>query len=62
MFIPMFIAILLGLVTPTNTNNNCTHGGTTVSASNNTAGDPGDPGDGSPGDDTGGDTGNNPPR
>jgi hypothetical protein len=64
MFIPMFIAILLGLVTPANTNNNCTHnGGTTVSTNSNTPGDPGDPGDTDPGDDgTGGDTGQNPPR
>ncbi|WP_316826447.1 hypothetical protein [Pedobacter miscanthi] len=55
----MFIAILLGLVTPTNTNSNCTHGGgTEVSTNGNTPGDPGnEPG----GDDTGGDNGHLPP-
>ncbi|MCX2432211.1 MULTISPECIES: hypothetical protein [unclassified Pedobacter] len=59
MFLPYFIAILLGFVSPSNTNSNCTHnGGTTVSTNNNTPGDPGDPGD----DGTGGDTGQNPPR
>ncbi|WP_412466643.1 hypothetical protein [Pedobacter sp. KLB.chiD] len=71
MFLPLFIAILLGLATPANTNNNCGHnGGTVVNASStdpndpNNPGDPGtDPGNGDPGDDgTGGDTGNNPPR
>jgi len=64
MFFPMFIAILLGLVSPSNTSSNCTHEGTTVSTNSNTPGDPGnDPGDGDPGDDgTGGDTGQNPPR
>ncbi len=68
MFLPLFIAILLGLATPANTNNNCDHnGGTVVNANNtdpNNPGDPGtDPGNGDPGDDgTGGDTGQNPPR
>ena len=64
MFIPLFIAILLGLVSPSNTNSNCTqNGGTTVSTSTGTPGDPGDPGDTDPGDDgTGGNTGQNPPR
>lgn len=51
MFIPLFIAILLGLATPTNTNSNCTHdGGTTVT----TNGDPATP---PPGGDTGGEGG-----
>jgi len=67
MFIPLFIAILLGLATPSNTNNNCApQTGTTVSTNGTDPGDPGDPGDTDPtdpGDDgTGGDTGNNPPR
>jgi len=68
MFLPLFIAILLGLATPTNTNNNCGHSGGTVVNANNTdpndPGDPGtDPGTGDVGDDgTGGDTGQNPPR
>ncbi|RZJ81663.1 hypothetical protein EZ449_02855 [Pedobacter frigidisoli] len=64
MFIPIFIAILLGLVNPSNTSSNCTQNdGTTVSTSTSTPGDPGDPGDTDPGDDgTGGDTGQNPPR
>lgn len=61
MFLPLFIAILLGLATPTNTNNNCGHnGGTVVTTNDNNPGDPGsnDPGNG---DDTGGETGQNPP-
>lgn len=61
MFIPYFIAILLGLVNPSNTNHsgNC-NGTTTVSATNSPDGDPTDPGDNPPGDDTGGETGHNP--
>ncbi|QDW27148.1 hypothetical protein FFJ24_020895 [Pedobacter sp. KBS0701] len=70
MFLPLFIAILLGLATPTNTNNNCGHnGGTVVNASDtnpndpNNPGDPGtDPGDGiGEGGDTGGEHGHMPP-
>jgi len=63
MFLPLFIAILLGFASPSNTNNNCSHNSGTVVSTNDT--DPGDtdPGDGGDnGDDTGGDTGNNPPR
>ncbi|PWS32529.1 hypothetical protein [Pedobacter paludis] len=58
MFIPLFIAILLGLASPSNTNTNCNHNnGTTVSA----YGDE-DPGDTPPGgDDTGGEGGHVPP-
>lgn len=63
MFLPLFIAILLGLATPADTNNNCApQTGTTVSATGTDPGDPGDPPT-DPGDDgTGGDTGQNPPR
>ncbi|WP_316804730.1 hypothetical protein [Pedobacter nototheniae] len=67
MFIPYFIAILLGLINPSNTNHsgNC-NGTTTVSAANTNPDDPGVPDDGStpgpgPGTGTGGDTGQNPP-
>ncbi|MGN8058704.1 hypothetical protein ACTJKN_20630 [Pedobacter sp. 22163] len=58
MFLPLFIAILLGLATPTNTNNNCSHNGGTTVSTNDT-----DPGDTDPGDDgdTGGDNGHLPP-
>lgn len=59
MFLPLFIAILLGLATPTN--NNCSHNGGTVVSTNDT--DPNDPGD-NPGDDdgdTGGEHGHMPP-
>jgi hypothetical protein len=66
MFIPLFIAILLGLATPSNTNHSASCGGTTtVNTADADPGDtdPGDPGDIDPGDDgTGGDTGQNPPR
>jgi hypothetical protein len=66
MFIPLFIAILLGLATPSNTNHSASCGGTTtVNTADADPGDtdPGDPGDTDPGDDgTGGDTGQNPPR
>jgi len=64
MFLPLFIAILLGLATPANTNNNCApQTGTTVSAADTDPTDPGDTDPTDPGDDgTGGDTGNNPPR
>ncbi|MGO4876579.1 hypothetical protein ACEN2P_08255 [Pedobacter psychrotolerans] len=55
MFLPYFIAILLGFVSPSNTNSNCTHnGGTTVSTNSSTADDPGDM---PPGGDTGGEGG-----
>lgn len=61
MFLPLFIAILLGLATPTN--NNCSHnGGTVVSTNDTDPNNPGDPGDsGDNGDDTGGETGHVPP-
>lgn len=66
MFIPLFIAILLGLATPSNTNNNCGHNGGTVVNANNTdpinPGDPGNPGDPPPGDDTGGEGAHVPPK
>jgi hypothetical protein len=64
MFLPLFIAILLGLATPTNTNNNCApQTGTTVSTTDTDPTDPGDTDPTDPGDDgTGGDTGQNPPR
>lgn len=62
MFLPLFIAILLGLATPTNTNNNCGHNGGTVTTNSDTSGDLGNPDTPPPGDGTGGDTGNNPPR
>nr|WP_199158181.1 hypothetical protein [Pedobacter sp. ASV2] len=66
MFIPYFIAILLGLVNPSHTNHsgNC-NGNTTVSATSTDPGNPGDPnnpGDPAPGDDTGGETGHTPIR
>ncbi|MBB6236950.1 hypothetical protein HDC90_001567 [Pedobacter sp. AK013] len=64
MFIPLFIAILLGLATPANTNNNCNpNGGTTVTTADTDPTNPGDPGDGTgeAGGDTGGETGQNPP-
>lgn len=59
MFIPLFIAILLGLASPSNTNTNCGHNsGTTVSA----YGDEAPNGDTPPGgDDTGGEGGHVPP-
>lgn len=45
MFIPIFIAILMGLISPTTNNANCKSG--TVYVSNNEPNDdPGDPGDG----------------
>ena len=47
MFLPLFIAILLGLATPSNTNHSASGGGTTTV---NTA-------DTNPGDDTGGEGG-----
>ncbi|KQM79051.1 hypothetical protein ASE74_00260 [Pedobacter sp. Leaf216] len=63
MFIPLFIAILLGLATPYNTNQSASCGGTTTV--NTADADPGDtnpddpnnPGDTPPGDDTGGEGG-----
>ncbi|KQR72332.1 hypothetical protein [Pedobacter sp. Leaf176] len=64
MFIPLFIAILLGLVNPSNTNSSCPNGNGTVVTTQDAPGDPGnpgDPGDPPPGDGTGGDTGQNPP-
>lgn len=71
MFIPLFIAIFLGLVNPANVSNtsNCHGGGTVVVNAEGDPGDTGDPGEtGDPGDDTGDDgpgtgggTGNIPP-
>ncbi|WP_158542233.1 hypothetical protein [Pedobacter chinensis] len=60
MFLPLFIAILLGLVNPSTTNTHCASSTTTV----NVNGDPGDedPGNEDPGDDTGGEQGHIPPR
>jgi hypothetical protein len=55
MFLPLFIAILLGFVSPSNTN--CNSNGTTVHVSGNET-----PDDGTPADDTGGEIGDNPPR
>ena len=58
MFIPLFIAMLLGFVNPSTTP--YTSGAiTNISATNATSEDPGDQ---PPSDDTGGDTGQNPPR
>lgn len=60
MFIPLFIAILLGLASPSNTNHSASCGGTTtVSTADAEPGDtdPTDPGDTPPGDDTGGEGG-----
>ncbi|KRT17473.1 hypothetical protein ASU31_02705 [Pedobacter ginsenosidimutans] len=63
MFLPLFIAILLGLATPANTNNNCNpNSGTTVTTADTDPGDPGDPGDPPPGDDTGGEGSHVPPK
>jgi hypothetical protein len=65
MFIPIFIAILMGLISPSNHRSTCTGGTVYVSSSESNAGDePGDGGgddSGTPGDDTGGQTGHNPP-
>ncbi|MCZ4245266.1 hypothetical protein [Pedobacter punctiformis] len=62
MFLPLFIAILLGLATPSNTNHsgNCNGTTTTVTTADSTEGDPSDPGDTDPGEDTGGETGHTP--
>lgn len=62
MFFPLFIAILLGLVSPSDTNTNSSyHSGTTVSVnSNSTNSEEGIPGEGIPGDDTGGGPGGGP--
>lgn len=57
MFFELMIAILLGLASPSHTCNNTTQG-TTVSAT----GDETPPDDGIPGDNTGGDTGQVPPK
>ncbi|WP_293784446.1 hypothetical protein [uncultured Pedobacter sp.] len=63
MFLPLFIAILLGLATPANTNNNCGHNsGTVVNANDTDPNDNGDPGDTDPGDDTGGEGAHVPPK
>ncbi|MDQ0636891.1 hypothetical protein QF042_000456 [Pedobacter sp. W3I1] len=65
MFIPLFIAILLGLATPSNTNHSASCGGTTtVNTADTDPGDtdPTDPGDTPPGDDTGGEGSHVPPK
>ena len=63
MFLPLFIAILLGLATPSNTNNNCSpQTGTTVSAADTDPTDPGDEPPTDPGDDTGGEGSHVPPK
>jgi hypothetical protein len=42
MFLPLFIAILLGLATPANTNHNChNNGGTTLTTAGDTGGETG---------------------
>ncbi|MCX3264527.1 hypothetical protein [Pedobacter agri] len=63
MFIPLFIAILLGLVNPSTTTTPPAGSGTTVNINSNGE-DPSDtdPGDQDPGDDTGGETGSVPPK
>ena len=67
MFLPIFIAILLGLVNPSNTNSSCQNGNGTVVTTQDAPGDPGDPGENPPptgeipGDGTGGDNGHVPP-
>lgn len=68
MFIPIFMAILLGLINPSHTNNNCNGGGAVyVTTTNSDPNDPGDGGeddgedDGNDGPGTGGGTGNIPP-
>lgn len=63
MFIPLIVAILLGLIAPTSNNANCANGTVYVSNSEPGEGDPGDPGDGDPedGDPDGGDTGEDGP-
>jgi len=70
MFIPLFIAIMLGLVSPSQSNNACSHGaGTTVSINgtgDEGGGDTGDNGGGGSegvGGDTGGENGHvHPPK
>lgn len=63
MFIPLFIAILLGLANPS-TSNTCSNNNNTVVSTQGTPGDDGSGGGGEedPGKDTGGEIGNNPPR
>ena len=46
MWIPLIIAILMGLVCPTNNNSNNNNGTVYVSNSEPNGDDPGDPGDG----------------
>ena len=58
MFIPLFIAMLLGFVNPSKTP--FSSGTTTTIIANNSTSE--DPGDQPLGDDTGGETGSNPPR
>lgn len=63
MFLPIFIAILLGLVSPANTNTNNCNGNTTLSTyDSGTNGDEDPDDDTPPSDGTGGETGQNPPR
>ncbi|KQB99945.1 hypothetical protein [Pedobacter sp. Hv1] len=56
MFLPLIIAILLGLVNPANYNTNCNSGSTVYVNANgtNSGDDPNDPGDGGDGGDEGG--------
>ncbi len=61
MFLPYFIAILLGFINPSNKNHSCANG-TTVSINATNPDDPNDPGTTPPGDDTGGETGHTPIR
>ena len=65
MFLPLFIAILLGLATPTNTNH-ASNNNTTVTVNGTNSGDPNDPGtdpgDPDPGTDTGGEGSHVPPK
>jgi len=64
MFIPLFIAILLGLVSPSTTNTPSAGPGTTVNVSSTGDENPDeeDPGNENPGDDTGGEGSQIPPR
>ena len=59
MFLPLFIAILLGLVNPSASNTQSTNNTTTVSVNGD---ENPDPGDNPPGDDTGGESAHIPPK
>lgn len=66
MFIPLFLAIMLGLVSPSNTNSNCSPNSGTVVSTQSNPDDNGGGEDGDPDDDgndgTGGDGGHLPPK